>query len=523
MEALVAPGRALGPAGPTAGNLETETLRAERPSAAGNDARLADTSIRQFGRLLLYLCVAGAVAVLGLFGRNMVVVSLMLGVYLAFIAAVRKPLWTRTPWPLPQPVIILSVWWLFSYGVFSLPKFLGTYDLHWDLLGHESYLYLALSTVIASNVLVVAGYMLTWPTAPRVVRKPAMLLKGSLSLLIVVGFWVLSLAARAYLFGIGRFGYVADFSRAESGFRQTATFVYEFSWLAIAALVVEYLTIEDSAKKLRIALLLCTISVVELVSVVVMGFKGYAILTFAPAIAALWGIRRRLPLNFVGVGALVVLLIAPGNYAYREDINAGKVQRGDILSVAETSLVYTVRHFTDDPVESLALVWESATREFADNLENIALILYKTPSQVPHRGADWYFTAVPRAIFPRFVWKDKPIDDMAGYMTVVYRGVAATSGSPPGYAGELYMRAGAGGVVLGSLFTGLLLGLLTRIFARGSKKAYFVAYSGVVAATISNTHLDSLIVYSVQRGVIYTAAAWLMFLPVRGKGELSIR
>ncbi len=507
----------------TGGTLDGRAQQVMRVISARNYPRLADTSLRQFGRLVLYLCVAGAVAVLGLLGRDMVVVSLMLGMYMAFIAAARKPLWARTPWPLPQPVLILSVWWLFSYGIFSLPKFLGTYDLHWDLIGHESYLYLALLTVIASNVLVVAGYMLTWPGAPPDVRKSGILLQGSLSLLIVVGFWVLSLAARAYLFGIGRFGYVADFSRAESGFRQTATFVYEFSWLAIAALVVEYLTIQDSAKKLRIALLLCAISVVELVSVVAMGFKGYAILTFGPAIAALWGMRRRLLLKFVGAGALIILLIAPGNYAYREDVNTGKVQRGDFLSVAETSLVYTVRHFTDDPIESLVLVWDSATREFADNLENIALILYKTPSQVPHRGADWYFTAVPRAIFPRFVWKDKPIDDMASYMTVVYRGVAATSGSPPGYAGELYMRAGAGGVVLGSLFTGLLLGLLTRIFARGSKKAYFVAYCGVVAATISNTHLDSLIVYSVQRGVLYTAAAWLMFLPVRGKGELSIR
>jgi hypothetical protein len=486
------------------------------------DVHFSDTSLRQFGRTLLYIGIFGCVAILAISGKNVVPVSMMIAFYIAMIIAVRNSLWRRTPWPLPQPVLILSLWWLFSFGISSLPKFFGTSPIHWDLINHESYLYWALFLVMVSNAFVVVGYLAVWPNKVSWDRLHPQRLEGSLSYLMVIVFWVLSVVARIYLFGIGRFGYTADFSRPESGFRQAFTYVYEFAWLAIAALVVELVTTRDPAKRIKAMGLLGFISVMEMISVIVMGFKGYAVLTFAPAIAAVWGMRRRLPYKALLVGAVIVILITPGNYAYREDINKGRVERGNFLNAAEASIAYTVRGVASDPIESVVHVWESVTAEFADFLENTALILYKTPSRVPHRGSEWYFTAVPRALFPRFVWKDKPVDDMATYMTVVYRGVAATTGTPPGFTGELYMRAGVGGVVAGSFITGVLLGLVTRVFGRGRHKFTFVAASAVMAASISNTHLDSLIVYLVHRSIIYTAAAWLMYFAVRGRDETPI-
>ncbi len=501
--------------------MATATLTADTPS--GDTSRhLSETGPRQLGRVIFYLSALGAAVLLALSGPNLVLIGMLLALYTALIMAIRGTLWKRTPWPLPQPVLILSLWWFFSYGISALPKFFGTSPIHWDLAGHENYLYWALLLVMVSNVLVVAGYLAVWPNKVPTERIQAKKLEGSLSLVMVILFWVISVGARLYLFGLGRFGYTADFSRPESGFRQAATYLYELAWVAIAALVVEYMTTRDPAKRLKVTSLLGIISVFEILSVITMGFKGYAILTFSPAIAVVWGIRRRLPYKFIVIGALIVVLITPGNYAYRDDINKGRIPRQNLAQAAETAITYTVRGFSSDPIESVIHVWESVTFEFADFLENTALILYKTPSLVPHRGAEWYFTAIPRAVFPRFIWKDKPIDDMASYMTLVYRGVAATTGAPPGYTGELYMRAGVGGVVIGSLLTGALLGLLVRVFARDNRKYLVVAGAGVMAATISNTHLDSLIVYLIHRSLIYTAATWLMFFSVRGRDEIPI-
>jgi len=483
-----------------------------------DDASFSGTEIQHVGKALLYICILGAIVTLGIASKNLLLVSLMLAFYVGMAIAVRNPLWSRTPWTFPQPIMMLTLWWLFAFGIASLPKFLGTTPIHWDLIGHESYLYWALFNVMVANAVVIAGYFAVWPgIIPQEERRGEhSLLEGSLSLVFVVFFWALSLFARGYLFGIGRFGYISDFSRPESGFRQTFTYMYEFSWVAIAALVVELMTTKDSSKKTRVVILLSVISLVELLSVVVMGFKGFAILTYAPAIAAAWGLKRRLPYKALIAGALAVIIITPGNFLYRQDINAGLIARDDFFTAAETSVGYTFKGIASDPIETVVYVWESVTAEFADFLENTALILYKTPSLVPHRGADWYFTALPRALFPRFVWKDKPADDMAAYMTVVYRGFKATTGSPPGYVGELYMRAGEGGVFLGSFVTGALLGVFTRLFGKARKKKFaLVAVASVMAASISNTHLDSLIVYLVHRSIIYTAVAWLMFFEVR--------
>lgn len=496
-----------------------ETTLPSLPRPRGLDLHLSDTGPRQFGRVILYISLFGAVVVIAFTGKNLVPVSLMLGLYIAFIIVARKPLWNRTPWPLPQPALILSLFWLFGFGISSLPKFFGTKPIHWDLAGHERYLYWALFLVMISNVLVVAGYLAVWPSKVGEERLRRHELQGSLSLVMVIALWLLSIASRVFLFGVGRFGYIGDLSRPESGFGQTLGLVYELAWLAIAALVVELLTSTDPSKRVKIWFVLGCISLVELSSVVVAGFKGYVVLTFAPAIAAMWGLRRRLPYKAVLGAAVIVVLISPGNFRYRDDVNAGKVARDDFLGAAQTAISYTIREFGANPIDSVVLVWNAATTQFADYLENTALILYKTPSLVPHRGAEWYFTAVPRAIFPRFIWRDKPVDDMASYMTVVYRGAVATTGSPPGFTGDLYMRTGVGGVIIGSLLTGVMLGVAIRVFSRNKKKYIFVAGAAALVSSISNTHLDSLFIYLIHRGILYSAAAWLMFFPIGGRRD----
>jgi hypothetical protein len=492
------------------------------PGTARDGVHLSDRRLSDLGRLLVYVAAFSGIVVIASLGGRLVVAAGFLAVYAFLVFVSERALWARTPWPLPQPVIAISVFWIAMYGVFALPKFASPDKLHPVLVGHESYLYLALVAVMVGNAALLLGYLLLWPTPldrSKLTPKP---LKGRLSFLMIGAVWGMSLLARGYLVSTARFGYLADFSTGGSSLRQTFTYVYEFAWLAIAALVVETLTAEDETRRSKCMLFLATISLVELASVVVMGFKGYALHTFMPALFCLWGYLRSVPKKAL-VGAVVLLIaISPGNFKYREAVNTGTVSKGNFFDAAQAALVYTVEGLATDPWQAVVQTWENFTFEFADYLENTALILYKTPSLVPHRGADWYFTAIPRALFPRFIWQDKPVDDMAAYMTVVYREFSATTGSPPGFVGDLYMRAGWGAVVFGSLVGGFLLGLVMKIFANKPRKDLFIAGASVFAASFSNTHLDSLIVYLVHRSILYSAVAWLLFYSPKPRGTVEV-
>lgn len=483
----------------------------ERPTVALEPARLSSRHFRDLGRVLGYLTAFSALFIVATRGARLVGAAAMLGLYVLAAITVRNLLWRRTPWPMPQPVLAVTAFWIFSYGVAALPKFSGWRPLHSALAGHEQYLYWALLLVILGNVLVVAGFFLVWPSELDPARTSSRRLTGRLSLLVAIAATGVALLSKLYLVSIGRFGYLADFSRGGSVFRQTFTYASEFAWVVLAALAVEIAVTGQAPRRAKYVAMFCAISLVEILWVVVMGFKGYVIHTFMPTIFCLWGLKRRLPLHAIAAGAILLVLISPGNYAYRDAVNSGKVSKDDVVGAGTAALGYTVRAWSDDPEKNFVRLWESFTFELADNLENVALIVYKTPSLVPYRGTEQYVMAIPKALFPRFVWQDKPVDDMAAYMTVVYRERPPTTGSPPTFVGELYMSGGLALVVAGSALAGVLWGIVVRLFSRAPRKDLFVAGSSVIAATFSNTELDSMLTFIVHRSLLYLPLCWLLF------------
>lgn len=484
--------------------LEQPTVALERPSLSGRH-------LRDFGRVLGYLIALSALLLVAMRGGRLVGAAALLAVYVFAAIVASNLLWKRTPWPMPPPLLAVTAFWIFSYGIAALPKFSGWRPLHNALAGHEQYLYWALLLVILGNALLAAGFFLVWPSDLDPRRTRPSRLAGRLSLLVAIAVAGVAILSKLYLVSIGRFGYLADFSRGGSVFRQTFTYASEFAWVVLAALAVEIAVTREGPRRNKYVAVFCAVSLVEILWVVVMGFKGYVIHTFMPAIFCLWGLRRRLPVRAVVAGAILLVLISPGNYAYRDALNSGKASRDDFVGAGSAALGYTVRAWSDDPAQNFGRLWESFTFEQADNLENAALIVYKTPSLVPYRGVEQYVMAIPKALFPRFVWQDKPVDDMAAYMTVVYRERPPTTGSPPGFVGELYMSGGLAMVVAGCLVAGALWGLVVRLFSRAPRKDLFVAGSSVIAATFSNTELDSMLTFIVHRSLLYLPVCWLLF------------
>lgn len=428
---------------------------------------------------------------------QVMLIALFGGVFI-FILRVIKP---RTPWPYASPVTTLAFFWFLMYGVFSVNKFIDPSTVHAALAGSYRDFHYALAMIIASTVLVAFGYFVVFPAKVKDPRPR--ILTGNLSIPAAAVIYALSVGARAVQFVNKQFGYLTDAkSTGGFGYQQTLTYLAQTSVMVIAALALEILLAKKAKTEQKV--LLAFILFFEVGYAITVGFKGIVLLALLPLVLVMLGLGMKFPLKSFLVLMGVFVLIAPGNYAYRESVGKGRVDKGDFVAIASTSLSLTFSEWSRNPGEASLAVVNSMTRETSDSLENVALIINKTPRQYPYLGAEDYKQIIPRALFPRFLWKDKPLSVDAGLVTSVYRGdTVSNSGAPAGIQGDLYMRTGMNGLVIGSLALGLFLGLYCRLFQRFRSRRAAVLYATVLGTTLYNAEIAPIVVMFIQKTLVY--------------------
>lgn len=426
----------------------------------------------------------------------------MVVVYAALLFLTARLMRERTPWPYPSPITTLTFYWFFLYGPFTFNKFIDPDTLHHALAGSYKEFHQGMALTLLSNALIVGGYFVIFPG--KIIDRRPRILAGVLSMPAAVAIWGLSILARGIQFVNGQFGYVAT-NLGSSGYSYQMVLTYggQMSLIVIAALFLEVILSGRRQVPGQVKIFLATVLSAELVYAIAVGFKATILQALLPVLLVMYGLRVKFPLKSIAAVFAVLLFIAPGNYAYRDAVNDGAVARSDPFNVIESSIGLTFGAWSRGPADALAKTWTSATRELADNLENVALVLRKTPSQVPYWGSEEYRNIIPRTLFPRFLWKGKPSSENAAIITRVYRESASNSGSPTGFTGDLFMRTGTTGVVLGSFALGLILAIHMRIFSRFRSKRALVVYSTVIATTIYNSEFAPLNTLLIQRSLVF--------------------
>lgn len=415
----------------------------------------------------------------------------------------------RTPWPYPSPITTLVFYWFILYGPFTFNKFIDPTTVHRALSGSFREFHQGMAITILSAALMVAGYFVIYPG--KIVDSRPRVLAGELSLVAAVALWALSILARFIQFINGQFGYVAtNLGHRGYSYQMILTYGGQMALLVLAALFLEIVSNKKNAHP-HAKTVLVLVLVSELIYAIAVGFKGVILQTMVPVLLVMLGLRVKFPLKSIVTVILTLLFIAPGNYAYRDAVNDGRVRRDDVSNVIETSIGLTFSTWARGPVDAIGETWKSVTHELADNLENVALILRKTPSQVPHWGSEEYRNIIPRTLFPRFLWRGKPSSENAGIITKVYREAESNSGSPTGFTGDLFMRMGMNGVVFGSFLLGAMLAIHMRIFERFRSKRALVAYATIIGTTIYTSELAPLTTMLIQRSLIFGALAVVLY------------
>lgn len=271
--------------------------------------------------------------------------------------------------------------------------------------------------------------------------------------------YAISMAARVIRLRAGRFGYLQDPTLAlssPSGFYALLALLDGLAVLAILLAALDSFQLSRSRRaKVTLAVLLFIEAGVGLFSA---SKQTVLVTTAAPGLLYILTQRRvpRLPVILFGIAAVVIFSF---NASYRNAIRSSSTQSiapSSAITALPRALLDTV---TSNPISLVQHSVDNATIR-ARNIDNVALVVDKTPRAIPYRSWTELVTGPVSGLIPRILWPSKPVLSTGQEFTNLYyqKGVlTATAVTTPG---DLYRHGGLTPLVLGTLF----LGALARLF-----------------------------------------------------------
>lgn len=288
--------------------------------------------------------------------------------------------------------------------------------------------------------------------------------------------FIVALGADAFSILVdGKYGYLGDSSNVTSAtvpwYGQALSILSNLKYVALfAASARVFAEGKDRALTLLVPLACVTIIgglltgmkesfVASLLSIGIPYFIGKGKLRLIPIVLAL--------VVFVGV-------VAPAVGALRGDVRgaAGRLDVDDALGAA-AGRIFSAETYLD-PSDSSSL---DSVSSRVRSVDNIALIVQKTPSQIPFRSIDELAAAPVTGLIPRALWPNKPVL-ISGYdFYRNYYGGVTQSSSAVTLSGSFYLFGGTLFVVSGMFLAGLTLRSLDDAIdaSRSLSGALFVA------------------------------------------------
>jgi hypothetical protein len=252
----------------------------------------------------------------------------------------------------------------------------------------------------------------------------------------------------------GRFGYVGTVAGAvttASGYSQYLAVAGECVQLAVAAAAIRaYRTRTPGAWLSLVIVFAAAISVGALA-----GGKGAFVIAVLAVIIPYSIIRHRLPVGAIAAALLFFLLIViPFNQAYRANARGTATltateAMADAPPIASHVLAYDA---------STAMIGQSASflAQRIREIDSPAIIMQRTPSEIPFSDPAQLLTAPVLGLIPRILWSGKPVSATGYEMSYEYfrlppQVYTSTAVTPEG---DLYRHGGWFPLILGMFLIG---------------------------------------------------------------------
>lgn len=477
------------------------------------------------GRLLVGL--AGCLALAGAASLALFPSPRSLALSLAIIFAVvtlALVAWERRRWGtlgMGSPLTLTSVAWFVFFGIAGQGAFARAstdYRLGFEPMN----LVAALGVCILSLVLAAIGYFL----ATRRLRLPA---RGPLRRLAVKR-WALYLllaiawTARLSLVTSGSYGFLGGESPTGLISRLVQLLGNGLT-TALVVLVVAAWSPSGVAGLPRLKakwLLVANLAPLALVSLA-SGFKAQLFTEVVPLIVAFLLVRGRLPWRWLALLVVYLIVVYTGVESYRDGIVGGTIdnqERAGIVNSIGTPLGQVAEGWTSEtPFEHGRSFWRHLTGEYSGLLRNLAIIVHRSPEEVPHLG-NRRLVSGPVFFLPTSVLGEGDVSP-GRYVNVVYLDSTATSSSPPTQPGDFYLSGGWSSVVVGQLLVGLFMGGVWRLTVLRRHTLVGVVVYATASAAFVGAGLDW---GTLTRGLLQSVgAAWLTMVVLRRRSPAEDR
>jgi hypothetical protein len=261
----------------------------------------------------------------------------------------------------------------------------------------------------------------------------------------------------------GHFGYVGDVTSVTSSatsYDQILSLLSLCAPLAVAAAAIQVYW--EGIREARFTL--AVLFAIELVFGAAAGGKQNFIIAVLAVVIPMSAARRRLPKTLVIVAILIFLFVAiPFNTAYRnaEHSSTGTVTTSEVLSQAPEIFSQTIN------THSMATALPNSVPLLLQRIREIdspAIIVQRTPSQIPFKSATQLIEAPLAEIVPRAVWPGKPILATGYQFSQQYFGLpSGLTSSAVTPVGDLYTYGGWPPVIVGMFLLGCVVRLLDGV------------------------------------------------------------
>lgn len=293
------------------------------------------------------------------------------------------------------------------------------------------------------------------------------------------------LSASAAQLKLGQYGYLGNVSAALASGSRSAQFIGLLTPLGnfgLAVAVVAHFR-APSGKSMSVCALLGTLL---LATTAYGGTKEGVLLVGLTLILAGAAARKKLSLRSVVVFAiLTVTVIEPFNVAYRNSLRNQGARVTGLTAQASIAVGAAVDAFGRVGFPGAK---DSATRLLirAREVDNLGIVVQKTPGTIPYRDPREYLSAPFVGIIPRVVWPNKPVFDVGYRFSQQYyelpTSLQTSSAITP--FGDLYRHGGILVLVVGLFFLGAVARVLDETARSSRSLASLFLVLGLLPLTI---------------------------------------
>lgn len=274
--------------------------------------------------------------------------------------------------------------------------------------------------------------------------------------------YLIGLAARLVEIGTGRYAYLANPTSSLGSYAQILADLAKFAQYGLLLMALDALALSRTARaRWTFYAAFCT----ELGFALFSGVKGNLLFTLLIVAIVFAKVRNRLPRRAVAGVLVALVVVIPFNSTYRSYIRGPLGSSGQVVSnsaaLADIPSALAASLTSQSPAATLTSTGSYLAKRFRE-IDNLALIMQRTPSQIPFAGPGGLLLGPVVGLVPRVVWPGKPVEDVGYQFSQQYYNLPPTqyTSSAITLPGSLYRYGGLPALLIGMALIGAAVRLV---------------------------------------------------------------